>query len=86
MIRTIALAATLLAPLTAHAQAPAPMPLEAQALGVTSWIAQVTQEIAALKAQNASLLRELAEAAKAKSQGDQPARIVPVPPDTSPAK
>jgi hypothetical protein len=75
--------ASLLVPFTAHAQQPAPPALEAQALGITAWIAQATQEIGNLKAQNATLQAENAQlkaaAAKPAPTPDPPAKIVPVP-------
>jgi hypothetical protein len=58
MTRTLLLAAALLAPLAAHAQQP--ITPEQQALGITAWIATMTQELASSKAAVGACQAELA--------------------------
>jgi hypothetical protein len=75
MIR-LALIAALLVPLAAHAQQP--ITPEQQALGITAWIATMTQELAGAKAAGGACQAELA-AVKAKAATPAPAPEAPKP-------
>jgi hypothetical protein len=80
----LALIAALLMPLVAHAQQP--ITPEQQALGITAWIATMTQELAGAKAAGGACQAELvALKAKPATPLERPVQIVPVPNAATPA-